>query len=521
MPKNFNALKNLSGQGLILFLLVLGSGSELLAQKKQKIEFSAKSIQLSKHIGKSAKRLIGNVVLKHQSVIMYCDSAWLFDDNTLEAYRNIRILQGDSLSLNGDFLKYNGNTRKAEISKNITMTDREMVLTTDNLVYDMGTKTGVYLGGGTIKTSEHTLTSAQGYYYAGKREFAFKKNVVLTNPEYTVKCDTLRYNTSTKIAWFHGPTHIISEENRIYCENGFYDTHKNQSRFSRNAKLISGSQELSGDSLFYDRNLDYGKAMGKVQVTDSAENIIIRGRLAEYKGENRKSMITGEPYMIQIFEGDSIFLGADTLYSYYGIKKEGSETLIDEEARFLKAGPEVILFKYDLQGKCDSLLYSFADSTIRLFGKPVLWTGKQQLTAQTMEIKTSKGEIMEMLLEKTAFIVSEEDSGKYNQIRGKVMTGYFSKNELRKIRVEGNGQTLYFIKEEKQISGINKTDCSHMLIQIADNEISAINFYGKPEGTVVPPDTKDPTGWKLKDFIWRGGERPAGSHAITQRKKNL
>ena len=317
MPKNFNALKNLSGQGLILFLLVLGSGSELLAQKKQKIEFSAQSIQLSKHIGKSAKRLIGNVVLKHQSVIMYCDSAWLFDDNTLEAYRNIRILQGDSLSLNGDFLKYNGNTRKAEISKNITMTDREMVLTTDNLVYDMGTKTGVYLGGGTIKTSEHTLTSAQGYYYAGKREFAFKKNVVLTNPEYTVKCDTLRYNTSTKIAWFHGPTHIISEENRIYCENGFYDTHKNQSRFSRNAKLISGSQELSGDSLFYDRNLDYGKAMGKVQVTDSAENIIIRGRLAEYKGENRKSMITGEPYMIQIFESDSIFLGADTLYSYY------------------------------------------------------------------------------------------------------------------------------------------------------------------------------------------------------------
>lgn len=466
----------------------------------------------------NATRLIGNVKFKHEGAIMYCDSAWLYEDQTLKAYHNVHISQGDSIHLYGDFLKYDGNTRKAELHKNIRMMDREMNLTTQLLLFDLKEQVANYTGGGKIETAENVLTSENGYYYTASKELGFKKNVVLTNPEYVMKSDTLRYHTLTKAARFHGPTTITAPGNLIYCEDGYYDTGKDLSRFSKNSYILSGKQLLRGDSLFYDRKNGKGKAKRNILIVDSAEQVTIRGDYAEYLEKTGGSFVTGNTRMDQVYRTDTLFLNADTLQSSFEMKDSLGLQVPDRQRRILKAYRHVRIFKSDLQGKCDSLSYTYADSTMRLYRDPVLWSDATQITGENVMILTGGGEIRCMNVDGNAFMVSMEDSLRFNQVRGKRMTGFFGANRLQKIHVEGNGQTLYYVKEKEKIIGLNRTDCSEMNILVKENSIQKITFLSKPDGKVTPLSQTGSQDLKLKGFKWYGADRP--SHPLARTHSN-
>jgi len=458
--------------------------------------------------GKDVKKLIGHVHFKHENVDMYCDSAYLFPNNSLEAYRNVRILQGDTIQVYGDQLKYNGNTKIAELQKNVSMSDREMNLKTEYLTYDLNSSVGSYHNGGTIVSKDNVLKSEHGYYNSKGKEFSFKKNVTLVNPQYTMKCDTLLYNTWTKTAYFLGPTTIVSSGNIIYCENGWYDTNKDISQFNKNAVITTREQKLKGDSIYYNRKAGFGKAIKNIQVIDSAQNILITGDYAEYYEKNENSLITGHALLTQVYDKDSLFMHADTLRATYQLKDSAGKKVIDYDKRIMYAYHKVKFFKSDMQGKCDSLVYTYGDSTMRLYKEPVLWSETNQMTAEKVEIKTGGGEIKSLLLLNSAFIVSKEDSLKFNQVKGKTMTAYFVKNNLYKINVEGNGQAVYYAKDKGEIFSVNKTDCTDMLIFFLDNEVDKITFITKPQGTIFPIMDISPKEFILKDMKDRFKERP-------------
>lgn len=537
------ALNPLSRPVLVICLLLLcafASGQAPAARDGKKIQLvHANSLEKTKDI--EAKRLLGNVEFEHNGVHMYCDSAYLFDDNSLHAYSNVHIRQGDSLHLYGDFLKYNGNERKAEVQKNIRMTDRDMTLTTDFITYDLKESLATYTTGGKIVNKDNTLTSQYGYYYSNSRMLAFKKNVVLTNPQYVMNCDTLLYNVESKVAYFEGPTTIKSSDNIIYCENGFYDTNRDVSQFNRNAYIVTREQRLKGDSLYYDRKKGYGKAMRNVSIRDSAQNIYITGNLAEHYEESENSIVTGNAVLMQQFDGDTLYLHADTLRSAYAndkgivrslparelapVKGKNKKDKKEKNApkavkpdlrvdtlgyphRVLFAYHKVKFFKEDMQGKCDSLVYSYLDSTMRLYKLPVIWSDQNQLTGEQMSIGISGGKIRSMEMRNTAFIASQEDSARFNQIKGKIIRGYFIDNDLHKIRVEGNGQTIYFPKDKNSIIGVNKAVCSDILIYMKDNKVEKITFINQPEATLYPPNELTGNDIILEDFKWRGTERP-------------
>jgi lipopolysaccharide export system protein LptA len=477
--------------------------------KGKKIEASANSIDFDQK-RKNAKRLLGNVKFVHEGVVMYCDSAYLYPDNSLEAYSNVRILQGDTLQLTGDYLKYSGNNRVAEVNKNVHLTNKDMSLTTDFLTYDLNSSVASYHNKGTLVSKENTLVSEHGYYNSKSREFSFKKNVVLTNPEYMMRCDTLRYNTFSKTAYFLGPTTIVSSNgaNTIKCENGWYDTDKDISQFNRHAEIITKKQHLKGDSLYYDRKKGYGKAIRNISVLDSAENITITGNFAEYYEKTENSIVTGKAMLMQVFDQDTLFLHGDLLRATYETKDSAKRKVIDYSKRLLYAYHHVKFFKKDMQGKCDSLVYTSGDSTMRLFGMPVMWSDGDQLTGERMELRTASGHIEKLTLYNTAFILSQKDSLRYDQVKGKTLTGYFVHDTLCKIRVEGNGQTIYYAKQKDGYIGVNKADCTDILILLKNNQVDKITFITKPDATLFPFGEADPKEFRLKDMKPRFDERP-------------
>lgn len=498
--------------------------------QSQKVELlHANSLEFDESIGMDVKRLIGNVSLKHENALMYCDSAYLYPNNAIDAFSNVRIQQGDSVNIFSQFLKYNGNTRMAELRKNVRFIQKSTTLTTELLYYDLKTSMANYPNGGTIVSKQNTLTSQFGYFNTKKSIYSFKKNVTLVNPQYVMNCDTLNYFSGTNTAYFLGPTEIKNTGNYIYCESGWYNTDNDLAMFRKNAYILSSGQKMKGDSIFFDKAKDIGKAMGNVSIIDTAEHLIVLGDFAFHEGQKETSTITGNALLKQYFDTDTLFLHADTLRSIDEHPARLPSKEFNNEAgqvnnknekdtsvtwRTVYAYHKVKFFRTDIQGSCDSLVYSGKDSLMRLYKKPVLWSEENQLTAEKIEIKTSDGEITKMFLKNAALIVSKEDSVKYNQIKGKQMTGYFKQNKLTKIFVEGNGQTIYFAKDKEKLIGVNKAECSNLMVYVKENKVDKITFLKKPDATLFPMSDFTPKEFLLKDFVWRENERPLSMQDI-------
>jgi lipopolysaccharide export system protein LptA len=503
--KSFNAL----AFTLILFIPVIS-----FSQKKTQVELlHANSLEGDESLGKNVFRLIGNVQFKHDNVLMNCDSAYRYsDENRFDAFGNIHINQGDTVNVYGDLLKYDGNTSVAHIFNNVRMTDRKMTLTTEQLNFNTETNIADYNTGGKIVDSSNVLTSKKGYYYSADKTVFFKDSVVLNNPQYTLEGDTLKYNTVTKTSFFYGPTTIDSKGNDstfIYCEYGWYNTETEKSYFSRKAFIQSKSQRLTGDSLLYDNHNGEGEAFRNVEVFDVDNKTIVNGDHATYLEKEQRSVVTGKTVLTQIMDNDSMFLHADTLFAAW-------DTVTQRKTYF--AFHHCRIFKSDLQGKCDSLVYSSLDSTIRFYIDPVLWNDEHQLTADSINIQTVNSSIDKMNLYNTSFITSKVDSQRFDQVRGKDMTGFFADNKLYKIDVTGNGQTVYYVKDQKEnkerLTGVNRAECSDMTVYIKENKVNKIVLKKKPAGTLYPINELKPEELKLKGFTWQEEKRPLSKEDI-------
>ncbi|HER09022.1 MAG TPA: organic solvent tolerance protein OstA [Bacteroides sp.] len=490
-------------QCCLLAALFLVPRTFLLSQKVTRIEImNAELTAFDQKIGRDARKLLGNVQLKHEDVLMSCDSAYFYPaTGSVDAFSNIRVIQGDTLTLTGDLLHYHGNTKLAEVRDNVKLVNKDITLLTDYLNYDRTSQLAYYLGGGILTQEENRLTSGKGYFYLDTEIFIFKDSVIITNPDYTIYSDTLRYDTRTEISYFYGPTEIINEERYIYCENGWYDTQQDISLVTDHAYLVEAGRTLKGDTLYYEAEQGFGRARSNVELIDTTENMILKGNFGLYYREKDFAMITDSALMIQVEGTDTMFVHADTLRSL-----QNPET--EEGSRILKAYYRVKIFRPDIQVMCDSLEYVEADSVFKFFGEPVLWSEENQLTATHISVVMKDQQLYRMYLTGTAMVISRKDSTKFDQMRGKEMTGYFTDNKLTTIDVTGNGQTIYYAEDRGIIVGANKTFCSDLVIYLRNNKIVRVNYMKKPDGTYYPLEMFPAEEALLADFKWVEQWRP-------------
>jgi len=497
-----------------LFIFFAISNTLLGQKTKEIVIIHSDIVSVNEILMPGIQILKGEVILKHDSAVMFCDSAYYnLKEKSFTAFGKIHVQSPtedlmDTVKLWGDSLNYSGREKLARVRSNVRLQKDSMTLYTNNLDYNISEDIGKYIDGGRTVNGEDTLISRQGYYFANEDELFFKEKVQIFNPKYTMLSDTLKHNTKKKISYILGPTNIVSTDtatNYIYCENGWYNHNKDVAQFNKNALLVNGKQTLKGDSLYYDRKKSMGKAFNNVTAIDSSQNVLLLGDIGEHHELTGQSLMTKNALFIQVQKGDSLFLHADTLLSIKDTLMTKTDTT---EFTIIKGYRKVKLFKSDFQAKCDSLIYTTLDSTIEMHNGPVMWSGKNQITARFVKIHTKNDEISQVFINDDALIVSESDTANFDQIKGKNMVAFFKANKLSKIDVKEEGALIYFGRDKDKLVGINKLTCKDMMIYMSKNEVDTIWFYTNPEGTLYPPNYLPAEDLKFENFVWYGKHRP-------------
>ena len=457
-----------------------------------------------------AQILIGNVAFRHDSVYMYCDSACFYEKtNSLEAFDNVKMVQGDTLFLYGDYLFYDGNTQIAQVRYNVRMENKNTTLLTDSLNYDRIYNLGYYFDGGTLMDEENVLTSEWGEYSPATKISVFNYDVKLVNPKFTLTSDTLRYSTATKIANILGPSDIVSDANHIYSELGFYNTQIGQAELLDRSVLTNEGKRLTGDSLFYDRVKGYGEAFDNVIMTDTVNKNMLTGDYCYYNELTKYAFATKKAVAVDYSQGDSLFMHADTLqmYTYY--------LNTDSMFRETRAYHKVRMYRTDVQGVCDSLVFSSKDSCLTMYYDPILWNNNQQLLGEKIMIYMNDSTIDWAHIQNQALSVEQLDSTSYNQVTGKEMKAWFQGGEMRKVDVIGSVRLVYYpMESDSTLIGMNVSETSLLNMFLENRKMKKMIMSPKSNGTLYPMLQRPPEKMKLDNFVWFDYIRPLDKEDI-------
>lgn len=467
--------------------------------KKIKIR-QARSLSFSKE-KLDAQKFKGDVIIQHDSTLIYCDSVYFFDkDNRIEAYSNVRIVMPDSVVMVCDRMDYDGTTRIADAFRNITLTDGEAILETSRLSYFRNETYGEYRNGGTLYNGDDTLTSKLGYFYPNDDMAYFRKDVVLWNPEYRLETDTLGYNTKDKVALFMTETHITNQDGKLNTRQGEYHTESNELfLFARN-ELQNEDYKVVAENLNFDNKTSIGIAKKDVVIEPKDSSMTITGQYGWFNQEDKISFVTDTAVAVQYLDDDTLYVTADTLY-----------TLEDSaEHRTFKAFYHVYFFMNEMQGQADSMIYRYSDSLIELYGNPMIWADSSQISADTIRLYLANDKADSMSLSKNAFVISLADSAGFNQIKGRNIQARFQDNSLRHLHVTGNAETIYFGKDEETggYLAMSQSSSQEMDIFMENNRVVKVKNIKDVQAVLEPY-------WKimyetnqLGGVNWRYEERP-------------
>lgn len=468
----------------------------------------ANTLSFDKAIKADAQILNGDVCFRHDSSYMYCDSAYFFEEtNSLEAFSNVRMEQGDTLFVYGDYLFYDGNTQIAYLRENVRMENGQVTLFTDSLNYERIPNIGYYFEGGLIVDSLNQLSSFYGQYSPATKLSVFNDSVRLENPDFTLYSDTLHYDTESKVATILGPSIIVSDSGTIHTSRGWYDTMNNTSLLLDRSQVESGDKILIGDSIFYNRDTGMGEVFGNMSLIDTTQQVTLEGDYGYYNEQTGYAFATDSARMLEYSQGDTLFLHADTLQMI----------TVDSAYREIKAYYGVRFYRTDMQGVCDSMQFNTRDSILYMYTDPVIWNENYQLYGDTIAIYMNDSTIDHAHVIQFAFAAQHIDSTYYNQLKGNDLKAYFEGQELRRIDVTGNAELNYYpLENDGSKVGMNNAKGASLSMWIKDNKLERMGIYTGTSGTLTPIPDLNPDQKMLKDFYWFDYMRPKDKYDIYQ-----
>jgi lipopolysaccharide export system protein LptA len=272
----------------------------------------------------------GSVQARQGTTLFECDSFY-YDKSTkvFEAFGNVHINDNDSINIYSRYLLYHVDTRIANLKNNVRLTDGKSTLTTQQLDYDLNQKIGNYYNGGKVVNEKSVLTSTEATYYADRKDVYFKKNVVLIDPQYKLRADSLLYNSETQLTTFITKTFIQDSARNIVTSSGYYDLKNKKASFGRRPIINDGTSQVIADNIDTDDSTGLSILTGNVSYKDTAQGYAMRAQFMNVNNKAGTVLATDNPLLIIKQDKDSLFVTGDTLFSG---KLSGMRVLADSGA---------------------------------------------------------------------------------------------------------------------------------------------------------------------------------------------
>lgn len=512
-----NEIKHRAPLLVVLCFLVICASAETLFSSlppAPKVK-SSKKIELRKARLWDQRRnfeplvLIDSVILVHEGAIMYCDSAYVYDkSNSFEAFGNVKINQGDTITLVGDYMHYDGMYRLAKMRRNVVLEDKKMKMTlfTDSLNFDRIMNIAYYFDGGMVVDPENELTSSWGQYEPAVKLATFRDSVKLVNKKFVIHSDTLQYSPQTRITTILGPSVVQSDSGTIYTNRGWYNTVTEESMLLNQSLVVNKqkNQFLTGDTIFFNRGKSLGEVYGHMILQDTVRKIILKGNRGHYDGSLKFAWASKMAQALEYSQKDTLYLHADTLQ-------------MTPEGKFnrLKAFRNARFFRKDIQGIGDSIQYSSKDSVMHLFREAVVWNDNHQVAGDTIHVYRKDSVVDHMIVKRNAYIMDQIDSLKFNQIKGRTITAYMDGKQLRHVLVEGNAESIFYPQEkDASFIGQNQTESGFLSIYFENKKVKKLKLWPQPKATMTPLPELKPEKLRLKDVFWLDYMRPLNKDDI-------
>lgn len=464
----------------------------------------ADNLRFNENEMQSAQRLSGNVVLMHKGMTMFCDSAMLYEQSqTFDAFGHVKIVQGDTLTLTGDRLHYDGETLIAEMRFNVIMTHRNQKLYTDSLYYDRLYNMGYYEEGGKLIDGKNQLTSDWGEYHTDTRQATFNYNVELINDRFKLITDTLHYDTQTKWAEVVGASNIYSNADTLYTEHGFYNSDNEQVKLYKRSKAYGRNRIMEGDTVYYDKKTGVMEAFQNVSCLDEKNKNLLTGDYAWYNELTGEAIATKNALARDFSQGkDTLYFHADTLHMYsYNLET-------DSAYRVLHAYFHARAYREDVQAVADSMVFHSAQKKITLFRDPIAWSDQRQIVGEEINVYLNDSTIDSVYVDRQALMIEKLDSTHFNQVGAQQMRTYFVKSEVSENRAVGNVMVVnYPLEKDSTIIYQNYVETAEARMFMKDRKLKKI-WAPASHGFFYPIGMAPAERTRLEGFAWFDYIRP-------------
>lgn len=464
----------------------------------------ADNLRFNENEMQSAQRLSGNVVLMHKGMTMFCDSAMLYEQSqTFDAFGHVKIVQGDTLTLTGDRLHYDGETLIAEMRFNVIMTHRNQKLYTDSLYYDRLYNMGYYEEGGKLIDGKNQLTSDWGEYHTDTRQATFNYNVELINDRFKLITDTLHYDTQTKWAEVVGASNIYSNADTLYTEHGFYNSDNEQVKLYKRSKAYGRNRIMEGDTVYYDKKTGVMEAFQNVSCLDEKNKNLLTGDYAWYNELTGEAIATKNALARDFSQGkDTLYFHADTLHMYsYNLET-------DSAYRVLHAYFHARAYREDVQTVADSMVFHSAQKKITLFRDPIAWSDQRQIVGEEINVYLNDSTIDSVYVDRQALMIEKLDSTHFNQVGAQQMRTYFVKGEVSENRAVGNVMVVnYPLEKDSTIIYQNYVETAEARMFMKDRKLKKI-WAPASHGFFYPIGMAPAERTRLEGFAWFDYIRP-------------
>lgn len=454
----------------------------------------------------------GNVRFIKAAMIMDCDSAHFFPETeSFDAFGNIKMQQGDTLFIYADELNYDAPARIATLyadpGKKVRMINRDVTLETDIFTYDLGIELGYYNTGGVLYDSQNRLISQEGEYMPQTKDANFYSDVRLFSHGKTdtlvIYSDSLFYNTNSKISVLRSPSEIINKRGTIYTTDGLYDTALDTAAlYERSLVSSPEGRTLTADTIYYDRVSGLGQCFGYMIMTDSARQASLQADYGFFNQATDSAYATGHLIIKEYSQGDTLYLHGRQLNAYrvfdtITIPAIPADTLagtpeIAESQRVdtnnvADIWPRVRFYRSDVQGVCDSMRVTSADTTLRMYVHPVVWSEERQIFGNIIELHMNDSTIDEARLPDYGFTAQRVAEDYYDQIAGKEMIARYDNGELKTLDISGNVELILYPEEaDSTFNKMVNAESSTLTARFKGRTTEYIKMWPETTGRATP-----------------------------------